>query len=196
MITIPLIVTLIILVVIVQFILGLFSPVVLIIGHLWSNEPSAMILQVATMVSLIAFILLVGLVSEYTPGERLSRWFDETIEAIPGLGTVYQSLREASNMLLDEDVDQFQDVKLVEFPHQDAYMLAFLTADTPETIEKSVSEDDMQTVMIPLGPNPTTNGYILHIPSEHMYDVDITVDEAIGMTATLGVTTDEIEEDS
>ncbi|MFC7231986.1 hypothetical protein ACFQMM_12300 [Saliphagus sp. GCM10025308] len=52
----------------------------------------------------------------------------------------------------------------------------------------------MQTVMIPLGPNPMTNGFIVHVPDEAVSDVDVSVEEAVRMTATLGVASNGVDE--
>ncbi|MFC7231987.1 DUF502 domain-containing protein [Saliphagus sp. GCM10025308] len=115
-ITIPIIVTLIVLLVVLEFLLGLLSPAIAGIGYLWDNEPSTAVMQVLTILALLAFFFLVGLIAEYTPGTYLSRRFHRTFETIPGIGTIYTSVRQASNVLIDDDVDQFEDVKLVEFP--------------------------------------------------------------------------------
>jgi uncharacterized membrane protein len=149
-----------------------------------------------TLATLVAFFLVVGLAAEHTPGKHISKRVNATMETIPGVSTVYESIRRASDLLADDDTEQFKDVKLVEFPHKGAYMFGFLTADTPPKIERSAGESDMMTIMVPLGPNPTTNGYIMHVPVENVYDVDITVEEAVRSIATLGVAVDELEDET
>ncbi|SDK40319.1 DUF502 domain-containing protein [Natronorubrum texcoconense] len=193
-IAIPLVITLLILLVVVDFILGVLSPVVQGIIYVLPNDPPTAVVQLVTLLSLIAFFVVIGIVAEYTPGRYISRRVHATMETIPGISTVYESVRRASTMLLDDDTEQFKDVKLVEFPHRDAYMLAFLTADTPRVVEERVDDGTMVTVMVPLGPNPTTNGFVMHMPAEHVYDVDITVEEAIRSIATLGVASTELGE--
>lgn len=188
-ITIPLAVTLIVLGVVLNFVLGFLEPIVLAVIYVWPNEPPTVVVQLTTLASLFGLLVFVGFVAEHTSGQRISRTVHETIESIPVVSTVYASVRRASDILTDDDTDQFREVKLVEFPHGNAHMLGFLTADTPETIECCLDEDDLQTLVIPLGPNPTTNGFVVHVPSEHVRDVDVTVEEAIRSIATLGVAT-------
>ncbi|WP_121743885.1 DUF502 domain-containing protein [Natronorubrum halophilum] len=195
-ITIPLVITLLVFVVVIDFVLGILSPVVRGLIYVWPNEPSTEIVQFATLLSLFVFFLLVGIAAEYTPGRYISRRVHATIETIPGVSTIYESVRRASRMLIDDDTDQFQDVKLVEFPHRDAYMLGFLTATTPPAIEDRIDDGEMMTIMVPLGPNPTTNGFIMHIPAERVYDVDVTVEEAVRSIATLGVASNELGGDA
>ncbi|WP_306055131.1 DUF502 domain-containing protein [Natronococcus wangiae] len=192
--TIPLVVTLLVLLVVVDFVLGVLSPVVTGVAYVWPNEPPTIVIQLTMLLSLFAFFVLIGLVAEYTPGKHLSKRVDATMETIPGVSTLYESVRRASDILVDDETDQFQEVKLVEFPHNGAYVFGFLTANTPTEIEHSADESAMMTLMVPLGPNPTTNGFVMHVPVENVYDVDITVEEAVRSIATLGVSVDGLDE--
>lgn len=193
-ITIPLVVTLLVVVIAFDLLLGLLSPVVAGVAIVWTNEPRDEIVAGLTVASLPGLFVLVGLVAEYTPGERLSRNVHRTMGTIPGVGAVYTSIRRASNIVVDDDTRQFQDVKLVEFPHRDAYALGFLTADTPTQIDDAAGIDELCTIMIPLGPNPMTNGFIINVPAERLRDVDLTVEEAVGTIATLGVASDRLDD--
>lgn len=193
-ITIPLVITVLVVIVVLDVLLGLLSPIVSGIAIVWTNEPRDEIVMGLTVATLLAVFLLVGIAADYTPGRRISRGVHGTMETIPGVSAVYTSVRRASNIIVDDDTEQFQDVKLVEFPHTEAYALGFLTADTPALIEDAVEGVEMRTIMIPLGPNPMTNGFIVNVPEERLHDVDVGVEEAIGMIATLGVAADGIDD--
>lgn len=186
-ITLPIVVTLLVLIAVLEFILEMLSPVIVTVAYLWPNEPPTQLIELTTILALVGLFLLVGLIADLTPGKHISRMFDSAMANIPGVSTVYMSVRRASDILVDDDSSQFQDVKLIEFPHGDAYALSFLIGDTPESIEGVLGIEEMVTVMVPLGPNPTTNGFIMHMPAENVYDVDLTVEEAIESIATLGV---------
>lgn len=188
-ITIPLVITLIVLSVVVNFLLGALSPVVAAVEYAWSNEPPTVVLQFVTILALVGLVIVIGFIADQTPEGRVSAAVHETMESIPGVSTVYGSVRQASEIFLDDDTDQFQDVKLVEFPNENAHMLAFLTGDTADEIEVSLGAE-MVTVMVPLGPNPTTNGFVMHVPTEHVTDVEMTVEEAVTSIATLGIATE------
>ncbi|AEH36244.1 DUF502 domain-containing protein [Halopiger xanaduensis] len=194
-ITIPLVATLVVLLVVFDFVLGVLSPVIEGVLYAWPNEPPRAVVQLLTLASLFGLFLLIGFVAEYTPGRYISQRVHQTMETIPGVSTVYESVRRASKILADDDTDQFKEVKLVEFPHEGAYMLGFLTAVTPDDIEQSVASEDMVTIMVPLGPNPTTNGFVMHMPRENVHDVDVTVEEAARSIATLGVASNGFDED-
>lgn len=196
-ITIPLVITLLIASVAIDFLLGALSPIVDLVLYLWPNQPPTIVVQAATLASLLGVFVAVGFAAEHVGRGGLTDRIDAVIDSVPLVGSIYTSFRRVSDILLEDESESFQDVKLVEFPHQDAYALAFLTADTPETIRDDAGHEEMRTVMMPLGPNPTTNGFIMHVPDEHVHDTDLTVEDAIETTATLGVTTggdDEEEE--
>lgn len=190
--TIPLVVTLLVVLVVIDFVLGILSPIVAGVQYIWPNDPPRVVIQLTTLASLVGFFLVIGFAAEHTPGKRVSERVHATMETIPGVSVLYESVRRASDILVNDETDQFKEVKLVEFPHDDAYMFGFLTADTPSAIERTVGGDEMMTIMVPLGPNPTTNGYVMHVPVENVYDIDITVEEAVRSIATLGVSVDEL----
>ncbi|PSP26795.1 hypothetical protein BRC65_09545 [Halobacteriales archaeon QH_2_65_14] len=194
-ITLPLVVTLLILIVVLDFILGVISPVIGGVAYLWPDEPSTVVIQVTTILSLVGFFLLVGILADITPGEHIYPWVDRVMSTIPGISTVYTTVQRVSDIVVEDDQDQLKDVKLIEFPHENAYMLSFLIGDAPDTIEDCVGEGEMQTIMLPLGPNPTTNGFIMHMPTDHVHDVDMTVEEAVQSIATLGVAEVKMEDE-
>lgn len=189
--TIPLVITLMILIFVLDFILGMLSPVVGAVDFLWpGSSPPAVLIQLSTLISLIGLFLFVGFVADRTSGSSIASAFHSRMEAVPLIGPLYTSVRQASDVLFDDENEQFQDVKLVEFPHEDAYMLGFLTAETPPEIREGVGVDEMQTIMVPLGPNPTSNGFVMHFPTDRVHDVDLTVEDAFHAIATLGVAAD------
>lgn len=190
--TIPLVATVVILLFVLQFVLGLLAPIVAGVALLWPTTPPTPIVQAGTVVALLCFFLLVGIVADLTPGEKLSAALQRLIERIPVVSTIYLTFRRASDLLVDDDGDQFREVLLVEFPHEGAYTFGFLTAETPRGIESAVGATDLRTVMVPLGPNPTTNGFVMHLSDERVHEVDVTVEEAMRSIATLGVATEEL----
>lgn len=190
-ITIPLVLTLAILLFVLDFILGMLSPVVGAVELLWpGSSPPSVLIELSTLASLLGLFLLVGFVADRTSGSSTASAFHEWMEELPLVGSLYTSVHQASAVLFEDENDQFQDVKLVEFPHRDSYMLGFLTAETPPEIREGAGVDEMRTVMVPLGPNPTSNGFVLHVPSERVRDVDMTVEDAAHAIATLGVAED------
>jgi uncharacterized membrane protein len=47
--------------------------------------------------------------------------------------------------------------------------------------------EDMITVFIPMAPNPM-GGFLIHVPTDRVYDVDLTVEEGVQTVMSTGVT--------
>ena len=79
---------------------------------------------------------------------------DIGIAAIPGVGPVYKSFRRMGDIILESGLENFQSVKLIEFPHDGVFSLAFETNRAPESIRTSTGTSDMVTLFVPLPQTP------------------------------------------
>lgn len=189
--TLPLIVTLVVLGAVINFISQQLNPLVGVVTSVTGLNPaSEVVVKLITVLSLLATIFCIGAITERRPNRSgFGAFFDTLVSRIPGVGSLYQSIDEMSGLLLDSDTDSFQEVKLVEFPERGSYSFAFLTAETPDVVTESVGEAEMMTLFLPMAPNPVMGGYVLHVSEEHVYDVDLTVEEGIQSIVTSGVAT-------
>ena len=124
---------------------------------------------------LFGVVFFLGTVGRNQYGERLISVFDLVIASIPGLGTIYKSFRRMGDVMLGEDGENFQEVKLVECFGDDVFVLGFKTSDSPPTIEESANQGEMVSMFLPLAPNPVTGGFLTYVPKEDVRDVDMTV---------------------
>ena len=187
----PLLVTVLVLRFFVNFVSQILEPVVQFVsvptGTGGLPDP---VLKLITFLALATAILFVGAISESGAVNVGGVATVETLIArIPGIGSLYQGVDEMSQVLLDNDTDSFQEVKLVEFPTDGSFSLAFLTAETPEVVMDPLEHEEMVTVYLPLAPNPVVGGYVLHVATERVYDVEMTVEEGIQSIITSGVAT-------
>ncbi|PSP72765.1 hypothetical protein BRC86_11805 [Halobacteriales archaeon QS_3_64_16] len=193
---IPTIVTLFVVTFALNFLSNVLTPIVEAVNVVFADTPPAWFIQIASILSLIGVVLLMGMITESTSSERLASGFHTGMEAIPGVGTVYTSFRRMSDVLVESDTDSFQEVKLVEFPHEGAYSIAFVTAESIGAIEQAVDEPAMVTLFVPLAPNPVMGGFLTYAPRDRIYDVDMTVEEAVSALVTSGVTASEPDEEA
>ncbi|QCJ46583.1 MULTISPECIES: DUF502 domain-containing protein [Haloprofundus] len=159
-----------------------------------SNVPTAqyvdreLAIELLTPVVLFGFVLFVGFVVEGSKyGERAVDYFDAVLGAVPGVGAVYDSFRQMSDVVLESDVQNFRDVKLVEFPADGVYTLGFVTTETPRQLTDSTDHDEMLTMFLPLAPNPVMGGHLVHVPASKVHDVEMTVEEGVRAIVTSGV---------
>jgi uncharacterized membrane protein len=183
----PLAVTLLVLSFVVNFLSNALSPISsTAVGSL--PIQSEFLIQAITVLVLLGVMLVVGFLAEYTTGgSSVGQQFDGFMESIPGVGSVYTSFNEMSELLLDSDTDSFQDVKLVQYPVEGSYTVAFKTADTPATLEADTSEDEMITLFMPMAPNPVMGGFVIHVSTDRVVDTDMSVEEGIRSIVTSGV---------
>lgn len=155
-----------------------------------------MAVNVVAVVSLVLLIFVVGFVaeSEHVSG-RFENSFDHFMSSIPGLGSVYSSFNEMSQLLLDNDTQSFKEVKLVEYPTEGSYSVAFVTAETPSHICDATGNAEMTTLYMPMAPNPVMGGFVLHIEDEKVYEVDMTVEEGVQSIVTSGIAVGETSQD-
>ncbi|WP_435129725.1 DUF502 domain-containing protein [Halobaculum sp. D14] len=146
------------------------------------------LIELIAPVVLLYLIFVVGLFVNSTRfGSIAIDYFDSAIATVPGVGSVYESFRQMSDVMLEEDAQNFREVKLVEFPHEGAYTLGFLTTETPDALREPTGHAEMQTLFLPLAPNPVMGGHLVHMPAEKVMDVDMTVEEGIRAVVTSGV---------
>lgn len=187
--TVPLALTLIILGFIANFIFSRLQPLVGVVESLFGlpNIPT-WIVEIFVLVFLVCIILFIGLISiEWKNFNRVESAFDGLMTSIPGVGPIYSSFNEMSELLLDSQSQSFKDVKLVEYPTDDSYAIAFVTANTPEYIEDATGHDEMVTLFMPMAPNPVMGGFVISVSRERVVEVDITVQQGIQAIVTSGV---------
>ncbi len=159
-----------------------------------STSPGVLNLQPQTFIELVipvAFVAVVfavgAVVRGSSYGERGVDYFDYVVELVPGVGSVYESFRRMSDVMLESDSESFREVKLVEFPSEEAYTLGFVTTETPDELADPTGHDEMLTMFLPLAPNPIMGGHLVHMPADRVIDVDMTVEEGIQAIVTSGV---------
>lgn len=195
--TVPMVVTIIVLGFVVNFLLNLVAPVVTLVELVPGLSPvvEGLAIQIGSLLAILVVVLGVGAVATSTESSYAPR-FHATVEGLPGIGSIYRSFRRMSDVFVEGDAENFQEVKLVEFPQDGAYSLAFVTAETPETVQSAAGELQMQTLFVPLAPNPVMGGFLVNFAADRIYDVDLTVEEAIESIVTSGVSSGAADRES
>jgi len=189
--TVPFFVTVLVLTWVFAWVTGALSPLVDLLNALGlTRGVSELLAQLAAAGLLLGVVVTVGFLSRHGPDTDFAHRFDVLMEDLPGIGSIYTSVERMSDVLVRSDTDSFREVVLVEFPQPDSYTLAFLTADTPSQIETAAGCEEMQMVFVTMSPNPVTGGFLLNVPEERVYDVDLTVDQGMQAVMTTGMAID------
>lgn len=148
-----------------------------------------LVTDVIALLVLTALVVVLGVIGRIRWGERMIDAIDRLVVAIPGVGTVYKSFRRLTDAMIESEMENFQEVKLVEFPQDNAYTVGFKTANAPASIHEAAQREDMETLFLPLAPNPVMGGFLAHVPAENVSDVDMTVEEGVRSIITSGIAT-------
>ncbi|WP_424016575.1 DUF502 domain-containing protein [Halorientalis pallida] len=186
----PLVVTLLVIAFVLNFISNTLDPLVDAARFVGVGpQLQELVLEAAAIFVLVALVVLLGFLADITE-RNFATVFHTAIEVVPGVGGLYRSFRRMSDVFVESNTESFQEVKLVEFPSEGSYSLAFLTADTPDVIQDSAGELEMQTLFMPLAPNPVMGGFLIHLPPDRVHEIGMTVEEAVEAIVTSGVSVD------
>ena len=73
----------------------------------------------------------------------------------------------------------------MQFPHQHSWSIAFLTGTPAPSVAEHLGEEHV-SVYVPTTPNPTS-GYFVILPKSKVFELDMTVDEALKYVISMGV---------
>ena len=193
-IVVPVLLTGFVLLVVLGFLENLLSPIIIPLHRLLGEPGEPGLFTTLLAVGILGgFIAFVGALAESGYTENLEQYVDEAMGRVPGIGTVHGTLNQLSEILVENDADNFQEVVLVEYPTEGSYSIAFKTAEPPEEISRATDGEGMITVFMPMGPNPVMGGFVLYIAEDRVHDVDLSVEEGITSVVSFGVSIEDHE---
>jgi uncharacterized membrane protein len=121
----------------------------------------------------VLLITALGILSRWVIGRYFGGVTERFIQGIPGVGGLYNMVKQIVQTFSGENRAAFSKVVLVEFPHAGSYAIAFLTNNSGgEASARTV--EDLVAVFVPTTPNPT-GGYLLLLPRAKVVELDMTV---------------------
>lgn len=137
--------------------------------------------------------VIVAIVAVYVCGRLLGGFFGRTIyrrleqivTAVPVFKQIYPYVKQVVDFLFsDERPMRFNRVVVLEYPRKGIWSVGFLTGGTMKSIAKQ--SGDSVTVFVPSSPTPFT-GYTITVPRNEVFELPISVEEAIRFAVTGGV---------
>jgi uncharacterized membrane protein len=172
---IPLVVTLIVLRIALEFIMANVAPV---LRTAYPNMPAWLVLVCsATLILLILF--LAGLTAGHVIGQKVFDFFEEILLRIPVLRVVYSAARQVVDTLQTTQKRAFKAVVECDLPGIGATTLGFITADLP-------GDDGRCMVFVPTAPNPLS-GFIMIVKRDSLRILDIPVEDAFKVVVSAGI---------
>ena len=136
---------------------------------------------------IIALILitLIGWLSLSFIGKKLLNIFDNILNKIPILRTIYSAFEQMLDMFTKSDKNK-KNVVLVEYPRKGSWAVGFATKENESEISRK-SKQNLVNVFVPTTPNPTS-GFLLMFPKEDVIYLDITFEQASKFIVSAGST--------
>jgi uncharacterized membrane protein len=136
------------------------------------------------LATFIGLTLIGALVSNFF-GRYFIRMWDRMMARLPVINGVYGSIKQVFNSVLSEQGSSFREVVYVEFPQPGQYAMGFVVGP-PEHLPEIPDVELMITVFIPMVPLPTS-GFLITLPSKKLFKSNMTVEEGLKLSVTMGI---------
>jgi uncharacterized membrane protein len=137
------------------------------------------------LVLALLIVLLTGFLAANMLGQKVVGLWEAMLGRIPVVKTIYNSVKQVSDTLLSGSGQAFSKALLVQFPHQDAWTIAFLTGKPGPGVAEHLNGDYV-SVYVPTTPNPTS-GYLMLVARSAVRELDMSVDDALKYIISMGV---------
>ena len=133
----------------------------------------------------LLLITLIGWLSLSFIGKKLLNIFDNILNKIPILRTIYSAFSQMLETFTKSKVNK-KNVVLVEYPRKGTWAVGFATNKNTGEIKNKIGQE-VVNVFVPTTPNPTS-GFLLMFPKEDVIYLDITFEQASKFIVSAGST--------
>ena len=136
--------------------------------------------EILTALFLITFV---GWLSLSFLGKKLLNLFNNILQRIPILRTIYSAIGQMTETFTKTDKGK-KNVVLVEYPRKGSWAVGFATKENTGEITTKTNKK-LVNVFVPTTPNPTS-GFLLMFPKEDVVYLDMTFEEASKFIVSAG----------
>jgi uncharacterized membrane protein len=138
------------------------------------------------LATLVVLLLVTGfgLLSNYVLGKYFLSIGERAILRIPGVGAVYQSVKQIVSTFGSQNRNLFNKVVLIEYPRKGVWTLGFLT-NTAQGEPQQMIQGEIWTVFVPTSPNPTS-GFLLMLPRQDVIELEMSAGDGMKMVISGG----------
>jgi uncharacterized membrane protein len=134
-------------------------------------------------ISTVLLVLAVGFMATNVFGRKLIEAFEGLLLRVPLIAPVYGAVKQALDSFKSiKSKTKFKSVAYVEYPSPGCKLIGFVTG----TIYDPVLGGEMTTVFLPTSPNPMT-GFVLAIPPEKVIESGLTLEQASKVIVSAGL---------
>lgn len=139
-----------------------------------------------SLATVVVLLLVTGLgyLSNYVFGKYFLKVGERFIQRIPGIGTVYNSVKQIVATFSTQNRNLFNKVVLVEFPRSGTWAIGFLTNKQQSEPHARIG-GEIWTIFVPTTPNPTS-GFLVLLPADKIIELDMSVGDGMKMIISGG----------
>ena len=137
------------------------------------------------LVLLLLLIICGGMATTHFVGQRIVRRFEESLDRIPLVRSIYQTLKGMT------DVFQFRErfgnstVVVFPFPREGVWAIGFVMDVAPPVLQ-SITHDPLLMIFVPTAIHPFT-GYLAFVPRSNAQPIRLRPQEAMKMEFSAGM---------
>lgn len=132
----------------------------------------------------VLLVTALGYFSSYVFGKYFLSIGERAIQRIPGVGAVYNSVKQIVATFGTQNRNLFSKVVLIEYPRKGVWTLGFLTNKEQGEAQAMVGTETW-TVFVPTTPNPTS-GFLLMLPRHEVIELEMSVGDGMKMIISGG----------
>lgn len=180
----PVYLTIYVLILLFNFMDGIFAPVIDRAIGAFLGERGVHIPGLGLALTLLVVVVL-GWLTTTVLGRRLIEGFEGFIRRIPVAKSIYGATKGVLEAVSRDQADAFKRVILIEYPRRGIYGIGFVT-NSPMRWFTGSATAELLPVFVPTTPNPTS-GFLLLVPPEEVIECPISVEEGIRMIVSGGI---------
>lgn len=151
-----------------------------------------MSVYIAAFLIIFLSITMLGYMTKVVFFSKIIKRTMDVLERIPIIKTVYSTSKQIIGIVYSDNGESvYKKVVAVEFPRKGLYAIGFLTADKNTALKEILPDKDIVNVFVPTAPNPTS-GFLLCIPKEDVYYLNMSVELAFKLIVSGGYITEDI----
>jgi uncharacterized membrane protein len=139
------------------------------------------------LVVAITMLTLIGWTTAGLLGRLFLRVSEAILRRMPVVSSIYSWVKQIFETVFHERASPFREVVLIEFPRKGLWRIGFVTGKTPGSTQDIVP-GGMVNVFLPGTPN-AASGFLVLVPTDDIYRVDLTPEEALKLVVSAGIAT-------
>lgn len=136
----------------------------------------------------VILALLTGIVLRLWIGRKLLQLGERALRTIPVVKTIYGAARDFTAFWTADKKMQHRQVVLVTLP-QGQQLLGFITQREPGQVVPDLQGDNLVAVYLPM--SYQIGGYTVYMPADQVRLTDMSVEDAMRVTLTAGMSADD-----